>query len=252
MTLIHYWPLAVHVILHEYESDPKKRRVHVQAELFADRLCERLSSGERAPGIPVRLWRREIADGTIRLPQELPLNFATQNLIIVVVDQDFFEARSEWEGYVSRLVKECNDRGDLILPIAVHADAARFSSAFQDVNHVFVQDPIPLEDDERIFQAVFTALLRLLIKDLPKVFLCHAKNKSGKESRGEGEAIARTIRQYIYEETQLSCFFVYGLLPFCKQIVLLTNQVRLLPYIRLLSGILCSIPSHDEYPLTRS
>ena len=44
---------------------------------------------------------------------------------------------------------------------------------------------------------------------------------------------------------------VYGLLPFCKQIVLLTNQVRLLPYIRLLSGILCCIPSHDEYPLTR-
>ena len=45
---------------------------------------------------------------------------------------------------------------------------------------------------------------------------------------------------------------VYGLLPFCKQIVLLTNQVRLLPYIRLLSGILCCIPSHNEYPLTRS
>ena len=32
-------------------------------------------------------------------------------------------------------------------------------------------------------------------------------------------------------------FFIYGLLPFCKQIVLLTNPVRLLPYIRLLSGI---------------
>ena len=45
---------------------------------------------------------------------------------------------------------------------------------------------------------------------------------------------------------------VYGLLPICKQIVLLTNQVRLLPYIRLLDGILCCIPSHDEYPLTRS
>ena len=45
---------------------------------------------------------------------------------------------------------------------------------------------------------------------------------------------------------------VYGLLPICKQIVLLTNQVRLLPYIRLLFGILCCIPSHNEYPLTRS
>ena len=32
-------------------------------------------------------------------------------------------------------------------------------------------------------------------------------------------------------------FSAYGLLPFCKQIVLLTNQVRLRPYIRLLSGI---------------
>ena len=56
-------------------------------------------------GFQFDLWRREIDNGTIRLPQELPLNFAAKNLVIVAVDQDFFEARREWEPYVSCLVK---------------------------------------------------------------------------------------------------------------------------------------------------
>ena len=51
------------------------------------------------------------------------------------------------------------------------------------------------------------------------------------DSKHENTKVAAIIRQKTLR------FSVYGLLPICKQIVLLTNQVRLLPYIRLLSGI---------------
>ena len=87
-----------------------KPLVH-QTELFVDRLCERISSGERAPGIPVRLWRR--GGGTNALPQRIPMKLTVRNLIIVIVDQAFFEARknqshqrlaSEWG--VNFLVKK--------------------------------------------------------------------------------------------------------------------------------------------------
>ena len=47
---------------------------------------------------------------------------------------------------------------------------------------------------------------------------------------------ARNVRLHAADNGFASS--VYGLLPICKQIVLVTNQVRLLPYIRLRNGIL--------------
>jgi hypothetical protein len=163
------WPLAVHVIMHVYQPVPKLRRSFDQTELFVDRLCERLSTSERAPGIPVRLWRRLGPELDVS-PGRIPLEMAAKNLILVIVDQAFFEARVRWDSYVSNVVAESLNRGDVVIPISVHADAARVSSEFGDVNHLFVQDPTPFADDERIFQCIFTALLRLLIASLPKVF----------------------------------------------------------------------------------
>ena len=200
-------PLAVHVVMHTFTETRKPGELESQIDVFVTRLCERLSGGERSPGIPVRLWRRQIVEGHQRLPGSVPLEKANRNLVLVLTDQSLFQARSGWQSYFTSLVKEASDRGDVILPVAIQADAARVSSAFTDVNHIFVHETTPLCDDERIFQSIYTALLRLLVDELPRVFLCHAKIKADGERTGSGEKIARNIRRYIYEQTQLSCFF---------------------------------------------
>src|SRR5262249_18503609 len=75
-------------------------------------------------------------------------------------------------------------------------------------------NPEEVFEDERVFQAIFKAILQLLpelysdrdpsefdasVTTGPQVFLCHAKS--------DGDPLARRIRQHIYEETQLKCFF---------------------------------------------
>lgn len=204
--LLGKWPLAVHVVMHGYQPNPELRQSFDDTERFVDRLCERLSGGDRSPEVPVRLWRK-VGERLSSLPKEIPLDWSSKNLVIIIVDQALFEARDDWGAYMSDLMARCANRRDVVIPISVHADAARLAWGFGDVNHLFVRDAVPLAEDERIFQALFTAMLRLLVTELPKVFLCHAKAKLGTENYGEGERIARDIRRYIYEETQLSCFF---------------------------------------------
>nr|WP_271982782.1 TIR domain-containing protein [Granulosicoccus sp.] len=115
------------------------------------------------------------------------------------MDQTLFEHRAEWNDCFETLVSESTTNQDLVLPVAIHADAARVAKSFADVNHIVVKNPLAIAHDENIFQAVYTALLRLLVEDLPHIFLCHAK--------ADGTSIAKNVRQYINEHTQLSCFF---------------------------------------------
>ncbi|HWB01728.1 MAG TPA: TIR domain-containing protein [Verrucomicrobiales bacterium] len=204
-------PLAVHIVMHEFK--PKKPNEDAcPLSLFAARMCERLSSGERSPAIPVRLWRSQTAPEERKFPKDVVFD-ADRNLILVLIDQEFFQKRREWETFVNDLTLRVAGGQHTIIPLAIHADAARVSKAFWDVNHIPVANDAGLPDDERIYQAIYTALIRLLMPTLPTVFLCHAKNKIEKETVGRGEKIARVIRQYVYEETQLSCFFDFHDIP---------------------------------------
>lgn len=133
------------------------------------------------------------------MPSPTPLERASRNLVLVLVDQAFFENRSRWESYISGLARKISHEKDLILPISIHADAARVAKEFRDINHVVSETPAAWTEDERIFQWIYTSVLRLLVGELPKIFICHTK--SG------GVEIATAIRQYIYENTQLACFF---------------------------------------------
>lgn len=199
------WVLAVHVVMHEYAPNIDTRHSSNQTNPLVDKLCERLSGNERSPEIPVRLWRWNTEK--IALPKRIPLEQANKNLIIFIVDQPFFEAREQWKSYIESTVKEALEREDIVLPISISTNAASTSPAFENINHLVSIEPEKLANDERIFQAIFTVLIRLL-NNLPRIFLCHAKAKNNnEESYGEGEKIARDIRKYVYEETQLSCFF---------------------------------------------
>jgi hypothetical protein len=140
-----------------------------------------------------------LKSGERRLPSCIPLNWAARNVVIVVVDQVLFEHRDEWNNCINALAADANPDRDLILPLSVQADAARVTAAFDDVNHIVARNPGGLVEDDKIFQAVYTAMLRLLVPALPRVFLCHAK--------ADGSGIARRVRRYLYEETQLSSFF---------------------------------------------
>jgi SLOG cluster2/TIR domain len=211
-------PLAVHVIMNEYQPNPILRKVNDQIEIFVDRLCERLASGERSPVIPVRLWRRVTGQQENKLPIQVPLHLADKNLILFIVDQSFFEARNDWDLYIRGVLDKHNPSHDVVIPISIHADAARVSSVFGDINHFFVRDPVRFADEEHIFQCIYTALLRLLNNELHKVFLCHAKAKSDTKRYGDGEKIAQDIRRYIYEETQLPCFFDLHDIPHGKAV----------------------------------
>lgn len=189
------WPLAVHIV---YETAPAglypPGSKH-PAEAFAHQLHSRLCHGDRATGVPVRFWH---SDTQGRLPIPLPFHKAEKNLVVLLVDQVLFECREKWREYIRDLAKNKSEH-NLILPVAVGADAARVARDLGDVNHIIVRDPEFLPEEEGCYQAIYTAILRLLVPGLPCVFLCHAK--------ADGVPIASKLRQYLYEETQLSCFF---------------------------------------------
>lgn len=192
-------PLAVHIVLDQYPPRGGAPGVEEQTARFAYNLWNRLSSGDRSPKVPVRLWRgHQLNSGKYLTPLQIPLGDASKNVIVLLVDQPFFEKRAEWKQYITALSGQAKREKNVILPIAIRADAARVASELGDVNHIIVRNPASFSDDERVFQAIYTALLRLLNK-LPHIFMCHAKS--------DGNKIARKIRQYLYEETQLNSFF---------------------------------------------
>ncbi len=193
------WPLALHVVYDQAASTRGLTETECELETFAKALCLHLSGGERAARVPVRLWRSQNKDGERRLPTRVPLEGALKNVVVVLVDQGLFELRHEWEHFVRTLVEEARPENDIILPVAIHADAARVAKAFGDINHIVVRNPAKLAEDEFVFQAVYTSVLRLLVDELPSVFLCHAK--------ADGGSIARKVRRYLYEQSQISCFF---------------------------------------------
>lgn len=194
-----HWPIAVHVIYEQFAVDVALPQSENASERFASNLYSRLTSGDRAARVPVRLWRSHISDGDHRTPHSIPLEKASKNVVVVLVDQAFFQRRSEWDRCIAAVVREARPEKDVVLPFAINADAARVAKAFGDVNHIVVPDPSRLSEDEKVFQAIYLALLRLLLRELPRVFLCHAK--------ADGEGIAKKVRKYLYEHTQVSCFF---------------------------------------------
>jgi hypothetical protein len=104
---------------------------------------------------------------------------------------------------------------DVVLPVSIFGEAHRVSPAFRDINHVPVADPEKLLTDEEVYQAILTTLLRSILSPslagtvvlpeadvkaaLPRVFFCHCK--------ADGDSLARKLRGYLYEHTQLSGFF---------------------------------------------
>lgn len=196
------WPVAVHIVYAEAPANDTSTMQQSPTVAFATHLYSRLSSGERAARVPVRLWRNHVKKtGATQdsYPQRIPLEHATRNLVVVLVDQNLFEKRPKWDKCIRTLVREAKSGEDIVIPVAVNADAARVAGCFADVNHIRVQDPAKLAQDETIYQAIYTALLRLLVGKLPLVFLCHAK--------ADGARISQKVRQYLYEQTQLTCFF---------------------------------------------
>ena len=214
-------PLAVHVVLQESRQEAES-----PARLLATKIYARLSQGPRPARIPVHVWIGTGQKGASVLPCQLPLTRAARNAIILLVDQPFFDARIDWRDYFEALdTALCRDR-DLLLPVSICGDAHRIARVVSNINCVPVEDPETVTTDERIFQAILTAILGLLTEDrssslettfgsasasvTPNVFLCHNKH--------DGELLARSLRQYIYEETQLTCFFDMHDIPHGREV----------------------------------
>jgi hypothetical protein len=194
------WPLAVHVVYDDaVPAGPQDALASEFISSLTTILQAQLSHGDRAARVPVRFWRSHVHDGIRRLPACVPLAQASKNLVLVVVDQTLFDHRAEWEVWIDGLAAAVREDRDLILPLAVQADAGRVAKALADVNHIEVKDPPEAVRGGRIVQAVCTSLLRLLVPELPYVFLCHAK--------ADGEAIAQAVRTDIHNRSQLRCFF---------------------------------------------
>jgi SLOG cluster2/TIR domain len=194
------WPLAVHVVYDDAVSaGPQAAPAGEFIANLTATLQAQLSHGDRAARVPVRFWRSQVRDGIRRLPANVPLAQASKNLVLVVVDRTLFDHRAEWEAWIDALVGAVREGRDLILPLAVQADAGRVAKAFADVNHIEVKDPRDAVREGRIVRAVCTSLLTLLVPELPHVFLCHAK--------ADGEGIAQTVRSDIQNRSQLHCFF---------------------------------------------
>lgn len=133
----------------------------------------------------------------------------------MLVDQPLFESRRQWKPYFEALAEVMRCPNDIVLPISIFGDAHRISSTFRDINHVPVADPETLAKDEKVFQAILTVILRSMVEQspgsssstqaqdikgvLPSVFFCHCKD--------DGDALARDLRWYLYEHTQLAAFF---------------------------------------------
>jgi hypothetical protein len=193
------WPLAVHIVYQHAPQAPGSTTVKNETASFAETLTAGLCGGERSGKVPVRLWRGGRVAGTFRPPALVPLERAAKNLVVIVVDQNLFTERIEWEPYISALLARRNRERDLILPIASGANAAKVAGGLKDVNHIPVLDPASLAKDEHVLQAVYAALLRHLIGKVPRIFLCHAK--------ADGEKIAQNVRGYLEKWTQLRSFF---------------------------------------------
>ncbi len=194
------WPFAVHIVYDEgIPPLPTEKKFETQAEGFAREMHSRLSAGERAPRVPVRLWRSQTHNGVLTVPRRVPLHWAVKNVVVVAVDENLFDRRTAWDECLATLAREATPGRDLILPISMRADASRISASFGDVNHIDASGSADVREDERVFQAVYTAILRQLVPRLPHVFLCHAK--------ADGTPIAQVVRRYLYESSQLSCFF---------------------------------------------
>ena len=195
-------PLAVHVVLHEERATGTS-----PAASFAGELYSRLTRAAGASGVPVGIWAAAgKGDGTC-LPPMPDLTTAARNAVVVLVDQDFFDARRTWATYVETLAARLEGR-DLLLPVTMLGNAHLVSPALRDVNHVPVSQSDGGAWDEGVFNAVLTALVRLLPDggeppdggpSPPRAFLCHAKS--------DGHGIASELRRHIYERTQLTCFF---------------------------------------------
>lgn len=194
------WPFAVHVVYDSGDAAPSGQPATASVtQAFAAMLCARLSSGERATGVPVRLWRNQTRGQKRRLPERIPLDWSDRNVVIVLVDQVLFERRDEWKSCIGALARERRPGRDIILPFAVQADAAKVVESFRDVNYVAVGKPSELIESETQLQSIYTSILRLLSPVLPEVFLCHAK--------ADGEVIARRLQRYLNERSQLRPFF---------------------------------------------
>lgn len=207
-------PVAVHIVVQDGAPGSP-----TPAFILATEIYERLARGQRPSGVPVNVWKGVPGPtGTLAVPRMPALDVAIRNLIVVLIDQTFFEARKEWQSYLDALNSNLREKQDVLLPVSICSDAHRAAAALADINCVPVKDPLNVARDELVFQAIFTTLLRLLpdgpplgtelsspqlevsmLHAPPRVFLCHAKS--------DGDQLAREIRRYIYEETQLSCFF---------------------------------------------
>ena len=195
-------PLAVHVVLHEAHSAGTG-----PAESFAGELYARLTRGAGGSDIPVSIWAASGTGRNVRLPP-MPDLVASRNAVVVLVDHQFFDARRTWAPFVEALAARLEEGRDLLIPVTVLGNAHLVSPALKDVNHVLVSEVEGRAWGDGVFNAVLTALVRLL-PDVgepadgraspPKAFLCHAK--------GDGHAIASDLRRHIYERTQLTCFF---------------------------------------------
>ncbi len=207
-------PLVVHVVLQDADPAAENPTRALAVEIYT-----RLARGPRSTGIPVHVWMATGSMGALDLPEQAPLPDAERNAILLLVDQPFFEAREQWKRYLAVLDKALRRERDLLLPIAICKDAHWVARALNNINSVPVKDPKTVAEDEHVFQDILTAILRLLPEPSPEssllqpsfgsaqesvaapppVFLCHTKR--------DGEGLARNLRQYIQNQTQLRCFF---------------------------------------------
>lgn len=208
--------MAVHVVLQDDHPDEVG-----QTTALANEIYSRLTRGARPAAIPTRVWSGKMtASGVPDLPSPPSMVAAERNLVILLVDQPMFESRKHWQTYFRALAQSRRGSRDLILPVSIFGDAHRVSNEFRDINHVPVEDPDTVATDEHVFHAILTAILRLLPEEdthhsrgerqdcerdghrdaiAPQVFLCHSKS--------DGDPLARKLRRYIYEQTQLTGFF---------------------------------------------
>ena len=130
--------------------------------------------------------------------------------MILLIDQPFFDSRKAWESYFESLGSIFRNGQDILVPVSICSDAHLTSKLLRDINCVPVSDPGSVDKDESLFLAIFISILNLLPETTnrtantamalpPRVFLCHTKT--------DGAEKARKMRRYLYEHTQMSCFF---------------------------------------------
>lgn len=189
-------PLTVHVLLHDSSgsaSDPPR------SLQLARRLTEELGGEERSPDIPVRVWRAWSDNGALRMPPPVPLQASSRNLVVTLVDPTFFAARERWSRHLTTLRRMCRPGSDLVLPVALGADARAVHASFQDLHYLgWRNDGEPMTDDG-LSAAIQLQLVRMLHGDTPRIFLCHSKARRGTERIGSGEEIALSIARQANE-----------------------------------------------------